>query len=77
MLVKSCSKPGWLVRMAFAGRIDEEFSAIHEGLVDLLQVRLPADACAGAGRAKFCALRNNTYPLLRRLRVETKFMHDP
>ena len=38
MLVRSCSKPGWLVRMAFAGRIDEEFAAIHECLVETLQV---------------------------------------
>ncbi len=38
MLVKSCSKPGWLVRMAFAGRINEEFSGIHKGLVRQLEV---------------------------------------
>jgi len=37
LLVRSCSKPGWLVRMAFAGRIDEEFSAIHEGIAAVLQ----------------------------------------
>mmetsp|Transcript_29164 Transcript_29164/g.82238 ORF Transcript_29164/g.82238 Transcript_29164/m.82238 type:complete len:896 (-) Transcript_29164:675-3362(-) len=37
MLVRSCSKPGWLVRMAFAGRIDEEFADIHECLVETLE----------------------------------------
>jgi hypothetical protein len=37
MLVRSCSKPGWLVRMAYAGKIDAEFSSIHTAAVEMLQ----------------------------------------